>query len=304
MSPLYTRPDQQRPQAGPYQTATALNGATYMDLFLRLKGLATTVYEWKGMPELVNLRFLERILFEYGKAVFLKHKDYGFMVAKVNSLGGLNYYDAPVRYHAYGTGGFSADLDVGDCVVIRNNPMMEPTLTTIQLFATRLYEVERSIDVNVRQQKFPMVLSVSPQQELTLRNIYKQYAGNEPVIVVDRMLDRESALKAINSGAPYVSDKLTVLKHDIWNECMSFLGINNANTQKRERLISDEVQANDQLIQVAAEVMLATRREAAEEISKLFGIAVSVDVKRFETADTIESPDNSEADPEAGGAAE
>ena len=64
------------------------------------------------------------------------------------------------------------------------------------------------------------------------------------------------------------------------------------------------MQANDQLIQVAAEVMLATRREAAAEISKLAGITVTVDVKRFEQSSTIESPDNSEADPEAGGAAE
>ena len=291
---IYSRPDQQRPTVGPYQTAASMNSATYADLFIRLKGLATTVYAWEGFPAFINRRFLERVLFEYGKAVYHVDPVLGPMISKVTDAGGLNYYDEPIRLHAYGTGGYSRFLKPDECVVIRNNPMMEPTLTTIQLFATRLYEVERSIDVNVKQQKFPVVLSVTPQQELSLRNLYKQYAGNEPVIVADRLLEAEKALRSINTGAPFVSDKLTTLKHDIWNECMSFLGINNANTDKRERLITDEVQANDQLIQIAAEVMLATRREAAAEIGAKFDVAVSVAMKEFEESSTIESPDRSE----------
>lgn len=301
---IYSRPDQQRPTVGPYQTAAMMNSATYSDLFIRLKGLATTVYEWTGFPEFINLRFLERVLFEYGKAVYHVDPNLGPMISKVTEAGGLNYYDEPTRLHAYGTGGYSRYLKPDDCVIIRNNPMMEPTLTTIQLFATRLYEIERSIDVNVRQQKFPLIVSVTPQQELTLRNLYKQYSGNEPVIVVDRMLEAEKALKAVNTDAPFVADKLTTLKHDVWNECMSFLGINNANTDKRERLITDEVQANDQLIQVAAEVMLATRREAAAAISKRFNVPVSVSVKQFETSSTIESPDRSEAGADTEGGAD
>lgn len=278
-----------------FQNAKVLNAATYADFFNRLMLLATTLYEWRGLPPAINLRFLERTLFLMGKAVFHVDPTLGPMVSKVTPAGQLNYYDEPVKVKVWGIN-YQRDMGLDECVVIRNNPLMEPTRTTIQLFANRLYEVERALDLNVKAQKFPILIRATQQQQLSLMNIYAKYDGNAPVIVVDKALDPDS-VKVFRTDAPFVADKLMSYKHDIWNEAMSFLGISNANTDKRERLITDEVAANDQLIQLAAEAMLATRREAAAEISKRYGLNVTVRVKEYEGAEADEmTPPSREGD--------
>ena len=264
----------------PLIKAHEMNVLTYNDYFYRLKLLACSMFEWTGFPESVSIRFLEDTLFHFGKAVFIKDESLGFMGLKVTSGGELNVYGDPVRYQAYGIG-YSKMYNVDKCVLIRNNYLNKPTHTTIQLYATRLYKVERTIDVNIEGQKFPRLIRCIKEQELTLKNIYNQYEGNRPVIYVDKNFDA-SALSVLDTSSPYVADKLMLYKHDLWNECMSFLGISNANTDKRERLITDEVDSNNQLIQLAAETMLVTRKEAVEQINKMFGLNVSVRQKEYE----------------------
>lgn len=282
----------------PFNNAIALNNATYIDFFNRLQLLATTLYEWEGMPPLINLRFLEKTLFQFGRAVFHRDPKYGFMVSKVNPSGQFNYYDEPIRYMAWGIG-YQRQMTPEEGVLIRNNPIMEPTQSTMQLFAHRLYEVERSLDVNIKGQKFPVLVKLNQANELSMKNIYSKYDGNHPVIYVDKSVDL-NAMEVLNTGSPFVADKLMVYKHDIWNEAMSFLGIANANTDKKERLITSEVSANDQLIQLAAESMLATRREAADAINTMFGLNVSVKVKEYEGAAIPDQPNDSEAGAEGG----
>lgn len=261
----------------PFQTSAILNTATFNDYFSRLKSLAVTMFEWKGLPELISVRFLEDTLFTFGKAAFISDPLLGHMVTKVTTAGKLNIYNEAVRYNAFAIG-YNKMFDSDKLVLIRNNYLMRPTFETIQLYAQRLYEVERAIDVNIKGQKYPMIIKGTPQQKLTLDNIYMKYDGNQPVIMIDKNLD-PNVFGVFPTVSPYVADKLMLYKHDLWNEAMTFLGIANANTDKKERLITDEVQANDQLVQMGAEVMLATRQAAAKEINKMFGLSVTVEMR-------------------------
>ena len=93
------------------------------------------------------------------------------------------------------------------------------------------------------------------------------------------MLD-DNAIRAIKTDVPYVADKLLVYKHELWNECLTFLGINNINGDKKERLIVDEANANTQLIELSADIMLASRQEAVKEINKKFGLNIIVKLRR------------------------
>ena len=106
--------------------------------------------------------------------------------------------------------------------------------------------------------------------------------GNEPVIYGDKNLDIE-AVKALKTDAPVVFPQLQLQKHAIWNECMTFLGINNANQDKRERLVDDEVQANNEQIEYSAQVMLKTREEACEQINRIFKLdkPISVEMRKM-----------------------
>ena len=123
-----------------------------------------------------------------------------------------------------------------------------------------------------------MLVQGTEKQRLTLLNVYKEYDGNSPVIFGDTNIDLNS-LKVLQTGAPYVSDKLYELKTQIWNEALTYLGISNVSFQKRERLISDEVIRSQGGTVASRYSRLTTRQKAAKEINKMFGTNISVDYR-------------------------
>ena len=256
-----------------------LNDLTYIDYFDRLKLLSMSMFEWSGLPDSISKRFLEKTLFQQGKAVFCdaSKRGLGLLCLPGTVSGQLNVYGEPINMMVHGVN-FAENYTLDECVLIKNNYLLKPTIYTIQLYAQRLYEVERSIDTNIKGQKFPRLIKGSERQQLTLKNIYNQYDGNAPVIYIDTSLNKD-AFTVLNTETPYVADKLLQYKHDLWNECLSFLGINNANTDKKERLITDEVESNNQQIQLSADIMLMCRKEAALEINEMFGLNVSVEIR-------------------------
>jgi hypothetical protein len=277
----------------PFDKAALLNNVTYIDYYNRLRQLAISMFEWEGFPDSVNVRFLERTLFTLGRAIFINDESMGYLTLKCTYAGNINVYEEPVAYTAYSIN-YNKVYDRDNCVIIRNNFDELPTEMTIQLFARRLYEVERTLDTNIKAQKTPVLVKCDEKQRLTLKNLYMQYDGNYPFIFGDKSLDSD-LFKVLKTDAPFVADKLMLYKHDIMNECLSFLGINNANTDKKERLIVSEAESNTQMVQMAAETMLKTRRIAAEEINKKYNLNVTV---RLKVPTELQEESNEEGDEE------
>lgn len=246
------------------------NNATFLDYYTRLKEYAINMFEWVNLPDTVDERFLELCLFEYGFAVFFKNKDNGALMALNSRIDGrLNVYRVPLYRTAYATNGFQQNLTIDDSVLIFNNYLRQPTTLTIELFAKRLYEVQQTIDVNMKSQKFTTIFKCSENQRLTFKNIMMQWDGNEPFIFGDKNLDTNS-IEVINANAPYNIDKMDIHKNMVWNEAMTFLGIENANTDKKERLVENEVSANNGQIEASRYIMLNARRQACKQINKMF----------------------------------
>lgn len=257
--------------------AKQMNNLTYTDYYYRLVMIARSIYKWNNLPNGMNEKWIEQYLFSEGNAVFFNDPIRGYMVAKCTDAGTLNYYDEPTHVKPYGTNFMGKTLEVGEeCVIIRNNDLMIPTSPTLQLYAYRLAEISRTIDVNISAQKTPVMLLSTDKQKLSLKRMFDQVQDNEIAIYGHKDIDT-TEVKAIKIDAPIVFDKLQIQKHAIWNECMTFLGINNANMDKRERLVNDEVQANNEQVDISAEVMLKAREKACEEINKMFGLDISVE---------------------------
>lgn len=267
--------------------AKDLNNLTFTDYFYRLMLIARSIFEWKNLPNGIDEKWIERYLFTEGKCVFFKDKKLGFMVAKCTPSGNINNYDEPTNLRPYGTNYMGDSLENNvECVLIRNNDEMIPTSPTIQLYALRLAEISRTIDININAQKTPVLIRCSEKQRMTLKNVYKQWQGNEPVIFGDKELLRElESMEVLKTDAPVVFDKLQQQKHAIWNECMTFLGINNANMDKKERLVDDEVQANNEQIEACANIMLKSREMACKQINEMFGTKISVKLRNLEIDD-------------------
>lgn len=259
--------------------AKQLNNITYNEYFYRLMLISRALFKWEGLPDYLDEKWIEKYLFWSGGCVFFDHPEIGYMVAQIAETGPMNYYDEPttIRPIFYNNVGISRPtLENGkDCVIIRNNDDMFPTMPSIKFYALKLANIERTIDVNIQQQKTPKIVHISEQQKLSYQNAIKKRDENETVIFVDKSFDTD-ALKVHDLTAPIVFDKLAYQKHMVYNECMTFLGVNNANMDKKERVQSAEVAANDNQIQAAEDVMLKARQRAAKDINRIFGLDVKV----------------------------
>ena len=251
-----------------FEETAALNMAVYSDYYKRLRLLALSVYEWENLPETMNARFLEQCLYWYGKAAIVNDDILGIINTKCTPSESLNIYGDATEYHCYSTG-YDKFFALDDMVYVRNNLEALPTDTTIQLFAQRLYEAERTIDVNIKAQKTPVIILCDEKQRLTMKNVYMKFDGNEPVIYGKKGLDIDD-IKVLRTDAPFVADKLREYTRDVWSEALSFLGINNVANEKKERLVVGEVEANNQLIDLSAQVGLLTRQQAADKFNKLY----------------------------------
>lgn len=255
-----------------------LNDRVLTDYYYRLMLIARALFKWEGLPNGIDEKWIERYLFTEGACIFYKDPTLGFMVAKMGIDGTYNAYDEPTKVFPYATNYIYEGeqlINNSNCIIIRNNDDMIPTYPTIQLYSFKLTNIDRTIDTNVIAQKTPIIVKCTDKQKLSFKNAMNQRNDNEPVIYADKGLNTEE-VKVLDIKAPIVFDKLQLQKHAVWNECMTFLGINNANMDKKERLVDDEVQANNEQVQASEDIFLKARQKACEEINKMFGTNISV----------------------------
>lgn len=265
------------------KNAVDITTLTFQDYYFRLAELAQTRYKWNGLPNSIDERHVERFLFNEGRCMFFHDKTVGWMVAKCAEAGSLNYYDDPTELLPVATN-FTPDTPKPyksgeQAVLILNNSYARPTAYTIMLKAARLTEIRRTADINIHAQKTPVILKTTEKQRLSAKSVYNQWNGFEPLIIADKAIDEGITMEAIRIDAPVVFDKLTIELNKEWQDCMTFLGIDNANTDKRERLVDDEVRANNEQIDLSAHVMLKARQKAAEQMSKLCGCKITVELR-------------------------
>lgn len=267
------------------QFAKNVDQLTYNDYLRRLTMLARAVFHWEGLPNGIDEKFIEKYLFNEGRCMFFKDFEKGWMVTKVADVGCLNYYDEPTKLSPVATNynpeGARTYQNGEECVVIYNNDLAAATLETIMLYAARLTEIQRTADINIIAQKTPVIVTGTEKQRLSLKAVIRAWMGNEPIIHGDKNLEGMD-MKVLNTSAPVVFDKLTIEKNKMWDECMTFLGINNANMDKRERLVADEVQANNEQIALSAVCMLKARERAAKAMSEMCGCDIRVSMRKLE----------------------
>ena len=262
-----------------FEESLAMNNYTHMQYAYRLMELSISMFEWKNLPEGIDERFLEMVLFTDGHAVFFKDDELGDYLALQCLINGkLNVYRIPINRRAFAVNGYQKQLTDKDSVIIFNNMLHTNSWLDVKMFAKRLYNLDRIIDVNANAQKTPILIKGNEQQRLTLNNLYKEYDGNAPVIFADKSLDM-NALQVLSTQAPYVADKIYQLKTQIWNEALTYLGISNVSFQKRERMVSDEVTRSQGGTVASRYSRLNARRQACEQINKMFGLNIECDFR-------------------------
>lgn len=284
---------------GLFEESALLNNVTYMQYFNRLTELAISMFEWNNLPPTVDPRYIELHLFQNGSMVYFNDDVIGNLCLDCLPNGNFDVYGNPVLRRAYSSyNNYQRVLKEDDSVIIWNNYLRTNSITDIKMYSRRLYLLDRIIDVNANAQKTPVLVQGTEKQRLTLLNLYKEFDGNSPFIFGDKNLDL-NALKSLNTGAPYVADKIYQLKTQIWNEALTYLGISNINIQKKERLITDEVTRNQGGTIASRYSRLQARREAVDKINAMFGTNIRVNYREdfqeigdADGQDTIKGGDN------------
>lgn len=255
------------------------NVKTERFLYQRFKLLALNMFKYGGLDDLmIEERHIEDFLFSDGECYWFEDKDLGLMCLRGEGLG-TNVMEDPTMYRVTGHN-YRKLLKASDCVRMLNNKLRLPTYAIVEYFVDQLYEVKRTRDTNVRTLKLPFMIGATDKDVLTMKKIQDDIDNNVTSIIYNKLTtDPKEAVAVLQTGVKPFTAELTDLYHDILNEGLTYLGINNSNTDKKERLITSEVDSNNQFIDSCAELFLEARKKAVEEINKKFGTHITVDFR-------------------------
>lgn len=277
------------PPKDAFRDAILMNNQTYIDYLERMKKICLSMFEWENLPESMNARFLEMCLFYNGQAALFYDDEYGYINSMAADGGYINIYGLPTEIQCYSYR-FNQRrslymTDTGqpkgeECILVMNNYERVPTTSTISLFAYRLAEAQRTADVNIKAHRTPILITTDQKQYFTLKKMYEEYDGNTPAIFADKNLISPEALKAIKTDAPFLVNDIFQYKREIWNEFLTFMGIQNL-SEKRERLITGEVDSNNELLNLNLQALLIPRKEACKQFNEKYGLMGNraIDVK-------------------------
>lgn len=260
------------------------NTLSYSDYIYKLIELGISRFKWEGLPDTVDERFLELTLLTDGQAVYFRDDVMGDLALQCMIGGQLDVYRVPIIRTAFAANGYNKRLDNSNSVIVWNNMLRTNTYYIVLKYAKLLYDLDQVISVNIRAQKTPVLLTGTEQQRLTLKNLYKQFDGNEPVIYGGKNLDVDS-LNCLRTDAPFVADKIYDMKTRYWNEALTALGISNVTLSKKERMVTDEVNRAMGGTVALRNSALEARRQGADKINAMFGTNISVHFRDTDSDD-------------------
>lgn len=253
-----------------------INNATYQFFFMKLMSIALSCFKWENLPDSIDERFLELTLANRGSCLFFKDEELSFLTLPANLSGQLNVYNIPKIRQAFASTGYNKMCDDKDSVIIFNNYLHFSTLSVVEHYAIRLYEMQRTIDVNVKAQKTPKIFKSNEQQRLTLQNIFMKYEGNEDAIFIDKDFDM-NALQVFDTSAPYVADKIRMLMSQTFSNFLNDLGIEAITTEKKERINEAETESTKGYVEIGRNIFLNARKQACDEINRMFDLNINVE---------------------------
>lgn len=266
---------------GSFEDNILSDALTYSDYLYRIKKICVSMFEWVNLPNSMDSRYLEFALYYDGMATILDTKEYGLINTRCASGGDLNIYGIPTSFNCYSYNfqevrrlysGLNDKSDKEECVLVMNNYDRVPTRSTIELFAQRLAEAERTCDTNVIAQQTPYFIVGTEKQRTTLENLWLKVRRHCPVIFGDKDNISLDSIKCINTKTDFIAKDIMIYKKQIMNELLTFLGINNVNTEKKDRLVVDEANADNEVINFNLQSFLAPRQEACKQLNELFGL--------------------------------
>ena len=260
----------------------------------RIKMLTMNLYEWEGLEDWnIPVEFIENELYEKGQVAFYFSDEYGLIACRCLGLN-KNIYNLPTKYQLI-YGNTPKIVNASDVVILYNNYLKIPTSELVNGFIRKLCDISRTIDTNIYLQKLSKLILVDDKQRLTLENLMLQYEGNVPFIIADKFFKNVMEVgndKIMDLSVDFKALELLDAKSRIWRELLETVGINSANTEKRERLTTNEVDSNNELNKTSNNIFFNSRKIFCDKINKKWkNKGVNINIERsdfFECYNNIE----------------
>lgn len=262
---------------GTWWQSAWMNDQAFLTYRMWILTLAVNRYRWLGLPATCDARYLEQTLALEGVATISTPRGSSIWTStQAVTSGAPGLYDTPTSWRSFGRDGFGYDVDARNGVLVYGT-QLRTTFPQgfVDMYARRLADFDRAEDLNLAQQRRPWLITAPQEKVQDLINIYKQADGGEPAILGLRGMATDIDVEAFGTQVPLIIGELDDGKRKIWNDVLTLLGIENL-TRKAERMVQDEVRANDQPTSLMAIDGLAARREAAEQLNRRFGMDVQV----------------------------
>lgn len=250
----------------------------------QLMGKCISRFTWEGLPNGIDPRFIETTIFNNGYSVFYYDSFFEMFMAMPATISGpLDIQDNPTGYRVTRNGVYSRDVAASESVCIWGNQIRVPEIDVVLSYAARLAQIDRTIEIDLLNERNPMIVACSQDQRLTVQNLISKIYDGEPVVWGTENLAVDNLANMIgvfplnqNAGAGAVSSiKHMESKAKIWGEALTMLGIMNVNSEKRERMVVEEAAANSGQVLASRESFMKPRQLACEQINEKFGLQIS-----------------------------
>lgn len=241
--------------------------------------LAIKRFKWSDLPYGLTSDRLEEMLITHGLLGGYINDNNALTILPMSGVGSVNVYNEHVEYRLFGFNGVNEEKTIDEVCKLKNNPTCSNDTDTLEIFAKRISDIESTQEVNLFQMNIPKIISSTRDGVLTAKNIIKKLQDFK-LVVFTREKGLQQQLKqedVLDTSAPYLLDKLSDYENFYRNKALTFLAINNANTDKKERLITSEVNANNQLLDDILDMMYEERKSFCDEVQEKFGITISVE---------------------------
>lgn len=250
----------------------------------QLTGKCISRFTWEGLPNGIDPRFIEMTIFNNGYSVFYYDSFFEMFMAMPATISGpLDIQDNPTGYRVTRNGVYSYDVSAAESVCIWGNQVRVPEIDVVLSYAARLAQIDRTIEIDLLNERNPMIVACSKDQRLTVQNLISKIYDGDPVVwgTENLAVDNISSMIGVfplnqNAGTGAVSSiKHMESKAKIWGEALTMLGIMNVNSEKRERMVVEEAAGNSGQVLASRESFMKPRQLACEQINEKFGLQVS-----------------------------
>lgn len=257
-----------------------LNYKEFRNQYVNYSNLYMNMFEWTGLPEGFPWWKIEETLFYEGRIGFAidDESGAGLIALPISGVDTLNIYGEPTGYFLTGIG-YSKQFTTEECVRVRDNFQMYAPFQIIQSECARIADAMRTIDVYSKTMKKPWLVTGHKDKLVTYKTLIERVDSNELLIVCDNQMQDDLPKAYPNNQDAKGLGALWLHKHELEDDILTLMGINNANTDKRERLITDEAQSNNILLMLNVDKALDWRLQGCKEIKEKLGLDINVKIR-------------------------